>query len=346
MLHPTVNNVLLPPFRESEQSINSNGDQNSVDNITQGGNSNKINENMLLTVQKLIDRIFSTNNPIVNRDMNLSNTNFGVRDNINPIEKCNQMSNTTLMVTTVQQLIDELFPFRNGNGTNLTHSTSDTDLPRMFESNANFNIEDTKNQQQRFNITLDNEQTDGVIREENTTIFRIETNTSITNETVNTGTRNKIQNDTAENLDQVVKPYLNQTQLSDLTGKNQSLLSDNDGTQRIKIDIRFREDNSTEKQVTEPISASNITEQLITNKPVDVQQIPIPTVSQESYLKPGQKPISVYTGSYGQSPYHTQTSKYPKNENDQIDHFESYRNFFLFARQSWDRVKESLRKHY
>lgn len=230
MLHPTVNNVLLPPFRESEQSINSNGDQNSVDNITQGGNSNKINENMLLTVQKLIDRIFSTNNPIVNRDMNLSNTNFGVRDNINPIEKCNQMSNTTLMVTTVQQLIDELFPFRNGNGTNLTHSTSDTDLPRMFESNANFNIEDTKNQQQRFNITLDNEQTDGVIREENTTIFRIETNTSITNETVNTGTRNKIQNDTAENLDQVVKPYLNQTQLSDLTGKNQSLLSDNDGT--------------------------------------------------------------------------------------------------------------------
>ncbi|XP_026477691.1 putative uncharacterized protein DDB_G0282133 [Ctenocephalides felis] len=351
VLHPTVNNVLLPPFRESEQSINSNGDQNSVNNITQDGNSNTNNENNLLTVQKLIDRIFSTDN----RDMsifasangkdlfgtNLSNTNSGVRDNISPTEKFNQLSNTTLMVTTVQQLIDELFPFQNANSTNLTSSNSDTDSPRMFESN----IKTTKNQQQGFNIPSDNKQTDGVFGGENATIVSIETNPPITNETVNTGTRNNIQNDTAENSDQVVEPHLNQTQLLDLTGKNQSLLSDNNGIQKIKIDIRFGEDNSTEKQVTEPILASNITEQLITNKPVDVQQIPIPTVSQDSYIKPGHRPIYAYTGSYGQSPYYTQTSKYPNNANV-FDHFESYRNFFLFARQSWDRVKESLRKHY
>lgn len=353
-----VNNVLLPPFRESEQSINANGDQNSIDNITQDINSNKHDENMVLTVQKLINRIFSNDNRDMSiftsendRDLfgtNLSNSYSGIQDNINPKEKFNQLSNTTFMVTTVQQLIDELFPFQNANGTNLTSSTSDTDSTRIFESNANFNIEDTKNQHQGFNETSDNEQTDGVIRGENGTMIRIETNPPITNETVNTGTRNNIQNDTAENSDQVVEPHLNQTQLLDLTGKNQSLLSDNNRTQKIKIDIRFGEDSSTEKQVTEPISAYNITsdhKQLNTNKPVDVQQIPIPTVSQESNLTSGEKPISAHTGSYGQSPYYTQTSKYPKNENVS-DHFESYRNFFLFARQSWDRVKESLRKHY
>ncbi|XP_026477685.1 putative uncharacterized protein DDB_G0282133 [Ctenocephalides felis] len=349
VLHPTVNNVLLPPFRESEQSINSNGDQNSVDNITQGGNSNTNNENNLLTVQELIDRIFSNDNRDMSiftsendRDLfgtDLSNTNSGIQDNINPKEKFNQLSNTTFMVTTVQQLIDELFPFQNANGTNLTSSTSDTDSPKIFESNTNFNIEDTKNQQQGVNTTSGNEQTVGVIERENTTII-IETNTPITNETVNTGTRNNIQNDTAENLDQVVEPYVNQTQLPDLTGKNQSLLSDNNEVQKIKIDIRFRDDNSTEKQVAQPISASNTTEQLITDKPVDVQQIPIPTVSQESNLTPSEKPISGYTGSYGQSPYYTQTTKYPKNENV-FDHFEIIAIFFYLQ----DKVGIALKNH-